>query len=320
MEGLVDFLNYVNTVLFLALGFVSYRRWRRTGGEAAAYATLMFAALAVVFLLGLITSEDATGGIWDWVTKLTIMFFVLFPFFLYRFTASLIGPSVLLDRAAIISTAVILLWTFFLPSLTGPDQTLPRSLQLYLYGLVVFWTYLSAVAASFLWRAGSGRPGVTRRRMRFMSIGATLLNLALVIAVAGSMEEETVVDVFTQLAVLGSAMTFFVAFMPPAPLRLAWRREEEQAFQEGIKDVAAAETPAEVATRLLPHIAQIVGAREARLFDSEGVITAIYVGPAEHPAEGVEEVLDFPLSSGRLSMKASRFAPFFGEEEVRLAE
>jgi PAS domain S-box-containing protein len=153
-----------------------------------------------------------------------------------------------------------------------------------------------------------------------MSIGASLLNLALVIAVAGSMQEESLVDVITQIAVLGSALTFFIAFLPPAPLRLAWRREEEKAFQEGMREVAAAETPSEVASSLLPHIAQIVGAREARLLDNEGAVTAIFVGPAERPAEGIEEVLDFPLSSGRLSLKASRFAPFFGEEEVRLAK
>jgi PAS domain S-box-containing protein len=320
LEGLVDFLRYANTALFLALGFVSYRRWRRTGGEVAAYAALTFAALAAVFLLVLVAPEDATGALWDWVTRLTIAILVMFPYFLYRFTVSMIGPSAILDRAATYSTLAILLWTLLVPDLTSSDQERSLSLQLYLYGLIIFWTFLTAVAATGLWRAGSGRPGVTRRRMRFMSIGATLLNLALVIAVTGSMQEAPGVDVITQLAALASAVTFFAAFMPPGPLRLAWRQEEEKAFQEGIRDLAAAGTPTEVASRLLPHIAQIVGAREATLFDTEGGIWTSYSGPAEHPMEGIEEELEFPLSSGRLTMKASRFAPFFGEEEVRLAE
>jgi PAS domain S-box-containing protein len=320
VEGLVDFLRYLNAALFLALGFVSYQRWRRAGGEVAGYAALTFTVLAVVFILVLVTPVDASGTLWDWVTKLTIAVLVLFPFFLYRFTVSMIGPSGL-DRAATVATAVILLWTLFLPpGLGSAVDGRPLSLQLYLYGLIVFWTFLTAVAATGLWRAGSGRPGVTRRRMRFMSIGATLLNLALVIGVTGSMQEAAGVDVITQLAALGSAVTFFVAFLPPGPLRLAWRQEEEQAFQEGIRDLAAAGTPTQVASRLLPSIAQIVGAREAKLFDTEGVVTASYMGPAEHPAEGPEEELEFPLSSGRLTMRASRFAPFFGGEEVRLAK
>lgn len=321
METATDVFGHINNVLFVLLALLSAWRWRKTGGSAARFAALTFAVLAMIAVVGELTPDDAQGTYWDWVQKLTIAALLLFPYFLYRFATSFAQIGRIFDVAAGVVTGAMIVWTLTLPPFPGPGDPRPAAFQLYLFGLLGQWTLLSFVAAIRLWVAGRGQPGVARRRMRLLAIGTTAMNVALLIAGLAPPEGALGIRLTTQIFAFLSALAFFLGFDPPASLRAAWRRSEEEAFRNAVRDAVSAREPEEITQRLLPHIAAIVGAKRVELLDPTGQLVAAFDAPGMHrvgPGPGQE--IRRRLPDGWLMLSASSYTPFFGDDEVRLAE
>ena len=56
-----------------------------------------------------------------------------------------------------------------------------------------------------------------------------------------------------------SGIAFLLGFAPPAGLRLLWRRPEQVRMQDAIGELMAATSEEEVAARVLPPMARMVG-------------------------------------------------------------
>ena len=321
METATDVFGYLNNALFVLLAVLCVRRWRKSGGNAAGFAALSFGVLAVIVLVSEVTPEDATGDFWAWVGKLTIAALLLFPYFLYRFATSFSRTARSLDVAAGVLTGGLIVWSLLLPPFPEAGEPRTAGFQTYLFVLLAQWTLLSLGAAIRLWLAGRGQPGVARRRMRLLALGAASMNAALLVAGLAPADSATGVQLTTQVLAFVSSILFFLGFDPPASLRVAWRRREEEAFRFAVRDAVSATRAEEVTDRLLPHIAAIVGAKYVELLDAAGRREARYEAPGFHPEndDSTQEIRR-ELSDGWLVLAASNYTPFFGDDEVRLAE
>jgi len=326
-------LEYLTDALFVGLAGVCYIQWRRQGGAAAAWLALTFGTLAAVVLLGLALGADQEGQPGAWVTRLLVAVLVLFPYLLFRFTAAL-------DRAARRTealvgglTGVVLLWTLLLPRLPAAGEPRPRWLFAYLLALLLEWTVASTVAAVKLWRAGRGQPTAARRRMRGLSLGATGLSVVIVVSGLGPATPSRSLQAATELLTLGSALLFYLAFAPPAMLRDAWRRSEQELLRRAMGDLKSASRAEEVADRILPHVVSMVGGRGAALVDlagrpvgsvgetpglADGLVPAVVDG---HGAGAhVPGLARLALSTGTLLVWASPYAPLFGRQEHEMLQ
>src|SRR6266540_1893043 len=266
-------LEYLTDALFVGLAGVCYIQWRRQGGAAAAWLALTFGTLAAVVLLGLALGADQEGQPGAWVTRLLVAVLVLFPYLLFRFTAAL-------DRAARRTealvgglTGVVLLWTLLLPRLPAAGEPRPRWLFAYLLALLLEWTVASTVAAVKLWRAGRGQPTAARRRMRGLSLGATGLSVVIVVSGLAPAAPSRPLELATGLLTVGSTLLFYLAFAPPAGLRDAWLRSEQELLRRAMGDLKTASRAEDVAGSLLPHVVSMVGGRGAALVDTSGGLT-----------------------------------------------
>ena len=314
MEQAADVIGYVNNVLFVALGLVCFRQWRRTGGVAAAWAAGTFGLLAAVSLVGLVLPEESDSELVEWIQKIDIAAIVLFPYFLYRFAAAFSRPPRFFEPIALGATLGVIAWTFLLGEIPGEGEARSPMINAFIIALLVQWSGLLIVVAVRLWRAGRGQPTVARRRMRLLSVASAGLTLVLLIAGTAS-EAGPGVGIFTGLLTTASTLAFFFGFAPPPSLRMIWRRAEQEAIAIGTRGLMAATSEEEVVDSVLPFALQISGARAITLVDRAGrVLGNVGAPPLEEPAT----VFDFPVAF--LQVWTTPYTPYFGREELNLLE
>ncbi|HVF11568.1 MAG TPA: ATP-binding protein [Actinomycetota bacterium] len=330
MEDLVEVIGYINNALYVALAVAAFRSWRRQGGSSSAWVAATFGTLATIAAVSLILGDDAEGTAADIATTIVLIGIAFFAYALYRFTASLRGPSPTIDKLAMAATGAVMLFTLFLGEI--PEEGEPRTtkFQIYLIALLLQWGGLLVTVAVRLWRAGKGQPTLARRRMRLLSLASVGMTLILVVGAAQTDQAATAVDVVSGLMATLSVIFFFLGFTPPAIVRIAWRRPEQEALNAATARLVSASTDEEVTQTLLPHVASILGARAAILVDTGGEVigsfgelpegTGARSVPARAPTEERVEanLLRLEFDFGSLVIWASPYTPFFGQEEVEL--
>ena len=333
MEPLADALRYVNIALLVALTAVAVLQWRRYGGAPARWVALTFAALAGFFGLAAVTDRLADGALLSWLDKLLVALALLFPYFLYRFTASFRRQPRGLEALALGLTAIVIAWSLALPELPAGDAARPLSVELFIVAGLVQWTVLSLLVAALLWRAGRGHSTVPRYRMRILSIASVLMNSAIVLVGAGPGDRLPSLDLAFRLLVFASVTLFFIAFAPPAWLREAWRQPEVEKLRRAVSDLMGAATAEEVKAAVASRMAEIVGARAVAFVDDEGAVVASHgatqemLTAVESAASGdgtagpegrASDVVRLPVRGGTIVVWTSPYAPFFGTEEFEL--
>jgi signal transduction histidine kinase len=317
MERAVRIVELVNLAAFVALAGVAVRQWRIRRDVAAAWAAAAFASLAVVLLLGRLLPEEPETLLERVAQRVDILVLLLFPFLLYRFTIGFEPPSRLLARIFGSATVVLVAWTVALPRLPDEGESQPWWFVSYLIAFVVHWVALLVAVVLRLWRAGRGQPGVARRRMEMLSFGAAAMAIALVL-VATLGDADAGVDLAIQVIVSLSVVAFFLGLAPPALLRYSWRRREQEQLQGAIGSLMAqATSEREVADRVLPPMAAIVGASAVTLRDDDGEVVGSYEAEPAVRSRGAETI-ELPVPGGSLSVQTTTYAPFFGDEELRL--
>ncbi|HEX2221520.1 MAG TPA: ATP-binding protein, partial [Candidatus Limnocylindria bacterium] len=100
--------------------------------------------------------------------------------------------------------------------------------------LVIGWFIgLGGYAALGFARLAGRTRGITSRRMQAIALGAALVALAVVVALAQSfIGEHEALDIATQLFAIGAGVGFFFGMAPPATLRRLWQEPELRAFLE----------------------------------------------------------------------------------------
>jgi PAS domain S-box-containing protein len=328
MSELIDGLQVLQPFVYGGLFLVALVRWRRRPGRAGAWLVATFGVFGAVIVAGQVLPEASTDPAALWAGKALIATLVLFPYFLFRFTASLIRPMRWVRLVAAALTASVILGGLLLPSFPAEGELQPGWFRAFIVALLVQWVFLSGLVALRLWRAGRGQPTVARRRMRTMSLGASGLALALV--VGGQSSGGAGTQVVVQLLALVAAPLMLIGFAPPRILRMAWRRREEFALKQAGLSLMEATTTSEVAGTLLPHARMLVGAAAAVLEDADGAIVAadgdtreiaratiaaLEDTAASHDGLG-GSLVTVPMRTGRLVVIASSVTPFFGNDEV----
>ncbi|HSK17336.1 MAG TPA: HAMP domain-containing sensor histidine kinase [Gaiellaceae bacterium] len=290
--------------------------WRRRRSRAALWAAAAFAVLAVVVDVSRVLPEDP-GYL---PQRLLVGLLVLFPYLLYRFASTFEPGGRRVELLVSALTGGVLVWTFALPEIPGEGEARSTGFQVYVSAFVVHWTALTAVTAARLWRAGRGQPTVASNRMRLLAVAAGSITLALLLAAQGA--DDSSWRLAIQLLVTVSAVAFLLGLTPPAILRIAWRRPEEARLREAIAGLMGAESEDQVAERVLPAMADIVGARAVGLADSTGELAAVYGAAPGQLASARErgEVVEVEIDGRRLLVWATAYAPFFGDEELGLLE
>jgi signal transduction histidine kinase len=321
-------VDWINLGLFSVLAVVALAQWRAGRGRAGIWAALSFASLAFVADVGRALPDEPDTNLEGFAVRVLIAALVLFPYFLYRFTVAFRPPTRRLERLLALMTVVVLAWTFLLPEFPAEGEPWPPWYVAYVAAFLVHWSVLSIVVAIRLWRAGRHQPSVAKRRMEMFAFGATAITAALILAGTGPEEDSTLTLVIGLLATT-SAVAFLLGLTPPTPLRAIWRRPEQRRVREAITDLMSATSEHEVAERVLPPMAAIVGARGIALQAADGHIIGSHGaseamldelgrdGPRREPNA---HLITLPMPFGRLAAWTSAYAPYFGGDEIRLLQ
>jgi len=317
-------LQYITNALFVSLAGICLLRWRRERGRAAAWLAGTFGMLAGVVVVGVVLEVTVAGEPPAWTTKLILSAVILFPYLLFRFTASLERAARRTEIVTGVLAGTTVAWTLVLPSFPDASQPRPGWLGAFLAAFVVQWTVISLIVAVKLWRAGRGQPTAARQRMRGLSLAATGLSVVIVLAgvAPSSPEEPGAMAVGSQLLTLASTLLFYLAFAPPALLRNAWRHREQETLRLAMAELKAANRVEDVAAVMLPHVMSMVGGRGAALVDESGRRVGAHgdTPDPERPEPEQPGLVRQPLSTGALLVWASPYAPVFGRQELELLQ
>jgi signal transduction histidine kinase len=324
VRSIVEYLGYVNLALLTCVALVALREWKAGRGRAGVWAALAFGTLAVVADAGPLLPEDPHGFLEAAALRLLIAALVLFPFFLYRFTAAFLPAGARLEWLVGGMTLVVLAWTFALPDIPQEDEPRPIWFIGYIVAFLVHWAVLVLVSSWRLWRGGRSQPGVARRRMQLLAAAAAGITVSLVIAALAGDSEGSAISFASACLTAVSALGFLLGLAPPGLLRAVWRRPEQVRMQTATAQLMAAGTEEDIASRVLEPMLGILGARAAALRRQDGSVIA-FEGATEAMLDALDEegdddghrlTIDFP--EGSLVVWASAFAPFFGREEIRI--
>jgi hypothetical protein len=335
MEILLEILDWVTTVAFVALAIVTGLKWRERKSPPNFWMFLTFLNLGVIAVIGRVLPEDSEAAGLHFVVAIIIAVLLLFPYFLYRVAAAFTKGSRIMDIIAAVLTAIVVVWAFFLPEFPGPEDPQTPAFRAYVYAILLQWVLLSTIVAIRFWRGGTDQPAVTRRRMRALSAASVILSLGIVVSALAPGDTRPVgLDLVVQLISLSSVLFFFFAFTPPRWLRAAWRRQSEENLRRAVIDLMGAVTDDAVIDGLLPHAATIIGGEGIAILDKDERVIGTYgisdadwervkaeqerIDSDETKTELTPEItkLDFPF--GSLVVRTSVYTPFFGRDEIEL--
>jgi signal transduction histidine kinase len=313
-------LDYGTTASFVVLGLLALWFWFKRRDRPSLWAGLCFGTLGVVVLAGRVIPDDPHGRVEELELRLLVVALLLFPYLLFRFTAAFRPASRRTEWIVGAATAALAVWTLLLPEF--PQEGEPRSIgfDVYLMALVLFWGAVSLFVAAELWRAGQHQPSVARRRMRLLGFAAAAMTLTILLAAANADADPYLGMTSSALAIV-SAVAFLLGLVPPAIVRLQWRRPEVERIRSATSGLIAATTPDQVTTDVLPAMAEVVGAKAIFLLDEDEQVLGSYGAPPQALASVLEDepgVITVDSPGGRLVVQAGPYTPFFGHEEIEL--
>lgn len=323
VQGLSDFLEVVQSLVFLGLGISAVVIWVRRRGQAQAWLATTFGVLSVVSGLGLVLPDDP-DEVPALLTSALLALLALFPYLLFRFAGSFRRRSSALEAATAVVAVAVVLGAFLLGDPPGPGDPWTGRFAVWVVLLLVEWVGLSTMVAVELWRAGRSQPTVSRRRMKMLSLGSISLALVLVLlaAAGGAGEEVGVSDVVLQVLGIAAAPLFLLGFAPPQAVLAIWRRPELEELSRAEAVLLQARSSAEVGEGLLPHVTRIIGGEASALFDDDGRVVGVDGITAENAHAMFDDpdgaVISLPVRAGRLAVRVSPYAPYFARSETEL--
>jgi signal transduction histidine kinase len=296
------------------LAVLAMRRWRDRRDPAAAWLALAFLSIALLVTIGRLVPAHPHGVLQDIEQRLDLELLVLFPYLLYRFATTFAPPGRTLQRVVATLTTGLTVFTFALPHIPSSGESWPPGFAVYVVAFFIHWTLLSISVTVRLWRAGRGQPSVAANRMRMLGFASAALTVALLgttFATNQSHPGALVVQVLGLVAIVA----FYLGIEPPQIVRAYWRTPEQARLQDAMRDlVTLAFDRPEIATRIAAPAAALVGARGLTLHDGSGRLLASWGAVGGDGDVRIEE------QDLRVTAWTSPYAPFFGEDELRLLE
>jgi hypothetical protein len=334
MKNLATFLEYFNLAAFVLLGLVTFKQWRQRHDEGAKWVFLTFGSLAVVAIIALFLPEHSDSTLVEWVTRVLIVVILLFPYFLYRLSASFMQGRSWFDNLAAALTAVVVVWGALIPEFPEEGEPQPTSIRIFVFAVVIQWVLLSAAVAIRFWRGGRGKPSVAGNRMRLLSIASVLFSAVIVISGFEGGTQSVEAEIVSSLITLLAVVAFFVAFAPPAWLRANWRRPSEQALRRGTMELMASGSSDEIMDVLLPQAMAIVGGEGISVMDKDGKVLGSRGmddatleraaqlprgnGHSERNGDGHGGLVHLDFGFGTIAIQTGPYTPFFGQDEIDL--
>ena len=308
-------LGNVAMAEFVVLAVLALWQWRRSRIRGAGWAAISFLLLAGIALAG---KGIRLGWIPPDLVLLKVLVGVLLavPYAFYRFAAAFDRPRLWIRLVAGGLTAAALVATSTLEYFPVRGFPPPPGFTAFRILVSVQWAFLFTFVAVRMWRAGQGQGETARRRMRLLAAAAAGLNVQVIVGAAGLSRHPWVAMVSGVVTVL-MAGAFCLGFVPPPMLRLRWRRTHNDGLQEAMADLVRATSAKDVAARLLPHVADYVGASAAAVLDAEGNPIASH-GAVPESADGDARVKLRFGDGGSLVVWTSPYVPYFGNDELRL--
>lgn len=330
MREASNVLSGVEAAELVALAIVAVALWAKRRDDTRAWIAATFALLGLVVTVGLVLPTNPHDLLERIVQRFLVAAILLFPYCLYRFTATFLPPSRRLRLGFDALTVAVIAWGFAVPHYPAPGEHRSMLFVAFIAAVLVQWTLLSFWVAATLWRAGRLQPTVARRRMRTLSAGAAGLAIALLAAGTSNSSQTSGRQLAVGVLVIAVCPMFLVGVAPPSPLLVFWRQADQLAMRQAVAGLMLAVTPQDIATNLLPRMSEFIGGRGAALILSDGTVAGVYrLSDAEvsrlrerasehHYIDGVTsdgEALWLPLSSGWLVVATSVFMPFFSQDE-----
>ncbi|MTV24941.1 HAMP domain-containing histidine kinase [Nitriliruptoraceae bacterium ZYF776] len=319
---LAELLQAAQVVAFVVVAIAAVRLWVRHRSAPAGYLAGAFVLLAAVLVVGRWVGEEPPELVGD----LVLVALLAYPLLVAGFAWTLSGPLPRWWWAAAVVTVVLAAAVVVSPPLGGADDPRTPASQVLLGAALLQWSGLSAATACHLWAAG-GHQRLVRLRMRTLALGSLLLAGTLLLLATTPPTRAGVELLLTVLLPLAAAVLFLLAFAPPAPLRTWWRQPrgpEVQAMQE---QLIAAATPREVGEAVVPVVAGMLGGG-AVLVTRDGEVVARHgLRASDADQLGHRLVTRAPLAPDEhvvgvdgwwLAVRASPYAPIFGDEEQQL--
>ena len=312
MREAVELVGIVNLVLFAAIAVVAVRQWRRgPSSRTGLWAALAFVSLAWVVVSARLLPEDPENAAAKIAQRIDLAILLLFPYLLYRFSSAFYSGKRPLARFVDTLSTLLVVATFALPYLPSENEPWPWWFFLYAFAVLAHWSVLLTIVAARLWLGGRFEATVARRRMRLLAVASIAITLALLLA-AGLGGDRSGGALAVGLMATLSAVAFLIGLSPPATLRMLWRRSEQGRLQDAIGELMTATSEEDVGDRVLEPMARIVGARGVALEDATGRRIGLH-----GTVEG-DSVTTWTFPFGRLVVRTSAFAPYFGDEERKL--
>jgi len=308
-------LGNVALVEFVVLAVLALWQWRRSRIRGAGWAAVSFLLLAGIGLagkglrLGWIPPDQA-------LLKTLVGVLLAVPYAFYRFAAAFDRPRRWIRLLAVGLTVAALFATSALDYFPLRGFPPPPGFAAYRLLVSIQWAFLFTFVAVRMWRAGQGQGETARRRMRLLAAAAAGLNVQVIVGAAG-LTTRPLVAMLSGVVTVLMAGAFCLGFVPPPMLRLRWRRTYDDGLQVAMADLVRATSAQDVAARLLPHVADYVGATAAAVLDAEGNPIASH-GAVPESADGDARVKLRFGDGGSLVVWTSPYVPFFGRDELRL--
>jgi signal transduction histidine kinase/CheY-like chemotaxis protein len=333
VNDLVVYLQNAGTAAFVLLGVATAIGWVKRRENSLGWLALAIVLLAGVSVLGRLPALlHFTPPL---VGQTSLIGFMVSGYAVLRYRGSLI-PLPSRWHAAAIVAMVAASGAYFAAEALASRQ----ALALAGVALVLIWSAAVGEPIVRFWLVARDRPAVQAWRLRSLSLGFGGLVVILVLAVtAGSLFNNPLVQVITELLVLLIAPLLYVSFSPPAWLRREWRASEEEGLRNFMEELLLSEDRDALTNRALEWASRLVGGAAAALFDPAGKpryssglgqqqIDELS-GQAEGLPQGVHRVfLDgsdhtvivLPISglagAGKLIVLAGPFSPEFGSDEM----
>lgn len=254
MERSLSVLRDVSLVEFSVLAVIMVWQWRRSRLHGAGWAAVTFSMLAAMSIFGRMLPHLAQVMPMEWAIKALLAVLFLVPYAPFRFAAAFQRPTRTACAAAAALTVLVIAWTVQLPYIPGPGAPLSASFVAYRLAIGLQWILLFTFVAARLWAAGARGSTPVRHRTRLLAAAAIGMDVPLAIGALGLGHSVRVQMVSQSVGVISAAL-FAVALAPPAPLRLHWRRAEQDALRDAVAELVGATSARQVATRILPHAA-----------------------------------------------------------------
>ena len=218
----LDLISAVTQLIYVLIFISVVLRAARQPTRAHTDMTLFFGAVAFIILTSRVAALIGTAP--PWLTTVEVAVLMALPYVLLRLVDDFTHVRSAIKRGAELGLAVGIIATYA----TAP--TLPTPVILY---VVLYFFVVSIYCASAFIRAARRSRGVTRRRMEAISLGTILLGTDILIAGLTPLsrpDDRAVLEALGQLLGLGSGVSYYLGFAPPAILRRAWQEPELRTF------------------------------------------------------------------------------------------